>query len=277
MNEIHIRDRNFFSDQYPDRPNPYFKWVWDRQPKDSYITVFTDCFLDEVLKSKSAKKVAWLIEPPSISEHIYKKVMQLYPRFDMVLTFWEDLLPIDNKFVYMPYGTTWIHEPQRAIYPKSKNVSIIVSEKRITEGHKLRHACVNRFGKSMDVLGRGYKPFDQKVEGLKDYRYSVVIENSRVNSYFSEKLLDCLLTGTVPVYWGYPKVAEFFDPKGFIFFDRAEQLGPILDKMSVNDYLSRMEAIKSNYEKALGYISLEEHLWKRSLNTFFTNNGLGKT
>ncbi len=274
MNEIHIRDRNFFSEQYPDRPNPYFKWIWDRQPKDSYITVFTDCYLDEVLTSKSAKKVAWLIEPPSISEHIYKKAMQLYPRFDMVLTFWEDLLPISDKFVYMPYGTTWVHDPGKKVYQKTKNVSLIASEKNITEGHKLRHECVRRFGKCMDVMGRGYRAFDQKIEGLKDYRYSVVIENSRVNSYFSEKLLDCLLTGTVPIYWGFPKANEFFDTSGFICFNRSEDLENILAKVGSEDYHLRMTAIQANFLKAKEYISLEYHLWNRCLSTLFQKNDI---
>jgi len=269
MNTVHVRDSNFFSDKYPDRPNPYFKWSWDRKPVDSYLTVFTDCFLDEVLISKSAKKIAWLIEPPSISSHIYKKAVQLAPRFDCILTFWEDMLPVDPKFVYMPYGTTWIHDGQRKIYPKTKNVSLIASGKKITDGHRLRHECVNKYGASMDVMGRGYKSFDQKVEGLKDYRYSVVIENSRVNSYFSEKLLDCLLTGTIPIYWGFPKTKDFFDPKGFLFFDKVEELGSILEKLSEEDYLSRMGEIKANFLKAHEYISLESHLWQKGLSKFF--------
>jgi len=41
----------------------------------------------------------------------------------------------------------------------------------------MRHASIEHHGNKMDVMGRGYKPFEHKIDGLKDYRYSVIIEN----------------------------------------------------------------------------------------------------
>ena len=36
-----------------------------------------------------------------------------------------------------------------------------------------------------DLFGRGYRPINNKIEGLKDYRYSIVIENSKSDYYFT--------------------------------------------------------------------------------------------
>ena len=65
-------------------------------------------------------------------------------------------------------------------------------------------------------MGRGYAPFEAKEDGLAPYRASVVIENSREPSYISEKLIDAALCRTLPIYWGAPDVADWFDPAGLI-------------------------------------------------------------
>ena len=101
--------------------------------------------------------------------------------------------------------------------PKFKLCSIIVSTKKDLPGHALRHAAVD-WSRSSDidlsVLGRGYQPFELKQEGLLPYHYSVVIENVQEPDYFTEKLLDCMLCGTMPIYWGAPNIGEYFDPSG---------------------------------------------------------------
>lgn len=270
MHKVHIRDNNFFSSKNPNRPNNHFDWVWDTSLKDNFITIFTDNFIKEAQNNKSKHKIAWLIEPPSIYPKIYEEIKKIHNNFDEVYTFNDSLLSIGPKFKYMPYGTCWIAPNDRKIYPKTKNISIIVSNKRYTEGHKLRHEIVQRYRYRMDVMGLGYKPFKNKVDGHRDYRYSIVVENSRVNSYFSEKLLDCFLSGTVPIYWGFSKINEMFDPKGVICFNSIDQLKYILDKASVNDYNSRIGAIRNNFNTAKKYSCLEKSLWERELNKYFS-------
>lgn len=66
------------------------------------------------------------------------------------------------------------------------------------------------------MLGRGYDPFEHKQDGLLPYRYSVVIENVQEVDYFTEKLLHCMLCGTIPIYWGAPNIEEYFDVAGMI-------------------------------------------------------------
>lgn len=269
MQQIHIRDNNFFSEKYPERSSPYFEWIWDRSPVKSYLTVFTDNYLKEAPNIQSQHKAAWLIEPPSISGHIYQWVRNNHQHFEKIFTFSENLLSISPVFKYVPYGTTWIREDERKIYNKTKNVSLIASAKNLTEGHKLRHECARAHGSRMTLMGGGYHAFKNKVDGLKDFRYSVVIENSRINSYFSEKLLDCLLTGTIPIYWGFPKAKELFDPDGFLFFSNAGELGSVLEKATLQEYEKKKTAIQNNFIKAQEYICIEKHLWHNGLKDFF--------
>lgn len=51
------------------------------------------------------------------------------------------------------------------------------------------------------------------------YRYALVMENTDIPGYVSEKILDAFLSGAVPVYYGSRTVFDIFNPKAFIFFD----------------------------------------------------------
>jgi len=269
MNQIHIRDLNFFSERFPERPCSWFEWVWDRQPRDSYLTVFTDRFLSEALSSGSEHKVAVLFEPVVVDPQIYRFVEQHHDAFDFVCTFDERLAGTEN-FVYYPYGTTWIDEGYRGVNIKMKNLSMIASDKRFTHGQRLRHVVADRFKDRIEGLfGRGYKPIAKKIDGLAYYRYSIAIENCAVNSYFSEKIMDCFLTGTVPIYWGFPKAHEFFDPDGMILFESLDGLDAAIGSLGEEDYERRLPAVKRNFEAALEYVSFEKHLWRSCFRRFF--------
>jgi hypothetical protein len=262
MSKIHIRDNNFFSEQYPERPNKYFDWVWDRSPVDSDITVFSDSFIREAEDSKSKVKIAWLIEPPVINSFIYEYVANNHHLFDQIYTFDERLLKVDPKFKFFTYGTTWIHNPQKSIYTKSKLVSAVFSFKKFTEGHRIRHNIFDQYRDTINFYGSiNNKRIEHKVEGLKDYAFSVVVENWNGNNYFSEKLMDCLMTGTIPIYWGFSNYGDFFNPDGFLYFKTLEEFKTIMDNLSMDLYKDKLSAVEENFVRAFNYIDLEEKLW----------------
>ena len=88
---------------------------------------------------------------------------------------------------------------------------------------------------------RGAVP--EKTSTLSRYDYSLVIENS-VN-YMSEKLMDSLLAGTLPVYVG-PNVSQFNIPTEFVI-----QAAP--DEASVRDSMSQALSTNSTTHR--------ENLW----------------
>ena len=269
MIDIHVRDSNFFSEKYPERINSYFNWIWDREPVDSDITVFSDNHIKEAETSKSKVKIAWLIEPPVIDSWIYDYVRENHEIFDMVLTFDERLLKLGSKFRYYPYGTTWIADKDRNIWEKTKGISAVFSNKNMTKGHSIRHKIFGEFRDMVDFYGNiALNPIDKKLDGHKDYRFSLVVENWDGNSYFSEKLLDCMLTGAIPIYWGFPKYCEIFDPNGFVYFTDSDQLKDIIPYLSKEQYESRIDAVRANFKKALEYVDLEKSLWEAGLNEY---------
>ena len=58
--------------------------------------------------------------------------------------------------------------------------------------------------------------YQQKINFLKQYKFSIAIENSFNIGYVSEKILTCFLAGTIPIYYGDIILESFINPKTFI-------------------------------------------------------------
>ena len=48
---------------------------------------------------------------------------------------------------------------------------------------------------------------------------TISIENSSQMNYFSEKINDCYLYWSLPIYWGCPNISDFFPEKSYRLLD----------------------------------------------------------
>ncbi|NNJ26201.1 glycosyltransferase family 10 domain-containing protein [Alienimonas chondri] len=51
-----------------------------------------------------------------------------------------------------------------------------------------------------------------KIAFARDYKFTMAFENSSHPGYTTEKILEAYLAGSVPLYWGSPRIGEEFDP-----------------------------------------------------------------
>ena len=104
---------------------------------------------------------------------------------------------------------------------KTDDISIICSNKAMTRSHRRRLAFVEQLLRlnPMPRFGRGFHDLATKWEGLAPFRYSLAIENSQHDHYWTEKIADCFLAGTVPIYWGAPNIGEYFPAEAMIVLD----------------------------------------------------------
>ena len=187
-----------------------------------------------------------VLEPPAIHGMHLRALRWSWRRFFRVFSYDAALLDAIPNGVFFAHGGTWVPEWRDLTLSKSRMVSLIASDKRSQEGHRLRHQIADWArgeGLDLDVMGRGYTPFDAKAEGLASYRYSVVIENGRVENYFTEKLLDAILCRTVPIYWGCSNIADFMDTSGMIICDSEAGLRAAITNISKEDYAARLAAL----------------------------------
>lgn len=147
----------------------------------------------------------------------------------MVATWW----------INMDYDTLSALPPP----PKTRALSCIVSAKAAVDGHRARlevvRALAARHAEAIDIYGRGLAPLDLgaaykgelardtgfplgprcKYDGLRDYRYSLCIENGREGNYYTEKIVDAWLSWTLPLYWGCPNLADYYPREAFVEVD----------------------------------------------------------
>ncbi len=235
---------------------------WERtQPNNTENLVITDNFLTSNLPP-SKNKIAWLIEPVCVAPQHYDYVKNNLMKFDYILTHEKTLLDLDYNTKFIPFGCCWIPKDGQKVYDKTKNISVISSNKTFTDGHRLRHEVIQKFGDKMDVFGRGYDPVEFKIDGLKDYRFSVVIENCKRDYWFTEKLIDCFTTGTIPIYWGCPSIGDFFNTNGMLIFDNVDDLETILNNCNEDLYKSKLDAVSENFDKSKNFLLPDEHVYE---------------
>lgn len=110
---------------------------------------------------------------------------------------------------------------------KTKLMSIMVSHKSYTIGHKYRHALVSYILKNklpIDIWGNGAKFYKQRfpennniygdfksmAEMCDNYTFTIAIENTSHDHYFTEKIINPFIYHTIPLYWGCKKIEEYF-------------------------------------------------------------------
>lgn len=234
------------------------------------VVMYSDKWFTNIHPDSKAN-IALLIESPEINPESYDYISRNNKNFDIVLTHKKEFLDRGENFILNLYGTSWMADPFIRIWKKNKLCSLITSPKVITTGHRLRHEVINSIlqnKKQVDLYGGQYTPlkfsntnaFDSnhtprhvsngKIYGLKDYMFSIVIENTKQDYYFTEKLIDALLTGTVPIYYGCPSIGDFFNTEGMIIVDNVNDFMNEIDTLSSDKYESMLPHIQDNFERA---------------------------
>ncbi|TKZ15946.1 hypothetical protein FAP39_16185 [Shimia litoralis] len=201
-----------------------------------------------------------VVEPEALHGRHLEKLKRSHRRFHKVLSSNEPFLNAIPNGVFLPFGTTWVPEWSDLDVTKTRNVSLIASSKRDLQGHVLRHDIVTwaqSEGLALDVMGRGYEPFDRKSDGLAPYRFSVVIENVREPNYFTEKLIDAVLCETVPIYWGCPNIERFMDTSGMIICETAADVEAAVRAANDDVFQTHVPALRAIKERAAHWANLE--------------------
>ena len=238
---------------------------WDKTGQsDISIHVDDGLFVEGSPHVKKDNRYGWLLEAESITPQFYINAPKVLDNYECIFTSNESLLRLDSRFKGpVPLGMIWIKEPK--IHDKTKLVSMISSNKAMVAGHVYRLQWVEKLQGKLDLFGRGFTELDNKEDGLNDYMFSVAIENCGYGmtqkNYFTEKLLDCFATGTIPVYFGCSNIEDYFNPHGVITLDHTFDPASLTPEL----YESKRSAIEENFERCLDYEVMEDFIYQNYL------------
>jgi len=250
------------------KESKYIKWVHEGEGKQQLTfnnltsddeTFYVDRFVPIGLQDKISKKkyaivleCCWLVQP--LIDDIKNNLDKYMSEYEMIFTWSEELCDLHDRIKWIPGSGSWIREPK--IHSKSKLISILASNKSHLPGHQQRLHMLDQLKDYAPLFGRGFNEIEYKEEALADYMFSVAIENN--DEYLSEKLLDCFLTGTIPIYYGTPSVGKWFNTDGIIILED----GFDIESLTKELYNEKIDAVKDNFDRALKMEVVEDYLYQ---------------
>jgi len=197
-----------------------------------------------------AAVIAFMMEPGIRRKHPW-----MFRRLDQYAAVYSPVRNSPNTVVshgYLGwYGShDWNFYHQLPVPQKTRSFSCIASSLTQLRGHRLRIQFIDQLQREMtgiDFFGKGSQYLPDKLDGLLPYRFSIAIENTTIPDYFTEKINDCFLAYTVPVYHGCTNLEKYFPEGSFIRIDihnPARAIATIRDAMENDDWEKRLNAVK---------------------------------
>lgn len=255
-------------------------WVWDVPRNHDYnfpnykYYCLTDDYIWLVQGYIKENAIALICESEAILPNTYNNILKCghLHKFKYIFTHNEFLLENYPNTKFCPAGGVWAGSNfaggELGDLNKSKLCSIVSSSKKMCQLHDVRHTLAwylkNNYP-TIDVYGDDFGGWVPINKTLEDYRYSIVIENAISKYFFTEKILNCFATKTIPIYLGATKISDFFDDFGIIQCNNVKEIFSALDNISEDDYNLRYQAILNNFNRVQKYITPEDYIWNQYL------------
>lgn len=237
---------------------------------------------------EGVKKVFIDINEPTFYGMPITELIQNIGNFDVIITKHSQVLKMTNKATTDLLASTMIS--QNNVMQKEATVSFLCTSKTDyngNTGYAVRHELwkrqneitfPKRFWSSQyhpvdktRMLPSSGDPKNNDKIILFQSMFSICPENSSEENYLTEKIIDCFVTGTVPIYRGCTNFSEFFNPDGVIFFTDIEDLITKVNALTPHDYFSRLKAMKENYDKASSYLNFSERMQNKIISVINGN------
>ena len=227
--------------------------------------------VEPLLAGWSRRPQAWvvLMECPVILPHNWDAAR--HAQFQKLFT-WHDPIVDGERYVKLNFPNALFVPEPLDVEAAQRNLCTIVAGNKAAahplELYSQRRAAIRWFelqhpehfdlyGKDWDrptpgLPAAGYPSWrgavESKLETLERYWFSICFENARdIPGYITEKLFDCLLARTVPVYWGPQNITDHVPADVFIDirrFQSFEQLYAHLTAMEPDEYQGYLQAAR---------------------------------
>lgn len=262
--------------KYPDlkRQTPFCSMQWndftfteDTVDECDYLVVLDYPKDDFSVKVNPNNILSICLEPPNevskYRQYANKKVAIIYNQLDIkknnILS--HGALPwhINKDYDFL----SKLH-PQDLV--KENKIVWITSNQRASKGHQVRMNFLEGIKDLpfISLYGRGINPIEDKWEVLQNSKYAIAYENFHNDYYWTEKIVDCYLSYTMPIYYGCEKIDDFFPKDSFIRLDPKDKHIDLFLKEIVhsNRWENNIEAITQARDLVLNEYQLFPFLYK---------------
>lgn len=242
--------------------------IYDHFPERNPVEgePFIDCYNDSfVLKVRPGETaIALLLEPRSLVPDAYEFCEEHPDLFKIIFTHDTRLLRLPNARLFL-WADVW---PDTYPAEKTKGISIVSSWKNWCPLHDARMKLTRLYENDpmVDTFGswKDGKSWDTVKDYLSPYKFSIIIENDWDFYWYTEKILNCFATKTVPIYLGGGRVKELYNPKGIIYVTNWHDIPGIINGLNIDKmYEAMLPAVEDNFQRVepLRGITWKDKFW----------------
>lgn len=235
------------------KSSKYINWV-----KEGHTDI--ECYYDaNVLQAKNdgIRKFALLIEPRGVlQDSVYDFILYNYSLFEYVFSHDEEILEKVPNARPINFANIWYSNPD---IPKTKGISMVCSDKKMTDIHIVRQQIADELKEYVDLYGSyvsdEWTPYEQCLDG---YKFAIVVENYINDYWFTEKIANCFANRVIPIYYGARKINDYFDSEGIIIVN-PNNIKDIVSNLDIEkEYEKRKKSIERNLELVQQYEVFED-------------------
>lgn len=217
------------------------------------VSIFIEKYDAEALKQNDINILIEGCEPPELNSRWLNPmdIVNNYSKFSLILASNPIILNNCPNSYRFPFGGRMVES--LSIEPKKDKVTFLCGHKNYLPGHILRHNILFQQEMVSNLNLEFYLSIPRKHDVFRDSKFSIVIENTQNMNYFTEKIVDCILLKTIPIYWGCPNISDFFDMRGILQFNRIEGLSGILENLTGSYYDDNIGSVNENFIRAMNY------------------------
>ena len=209
----------------------------------------------------------WMFVQEPYQKGLTDWVIERHNYFSKIFTH----LPVDKSTKYirshtcLPWhvGKTYDQLCMTGTPPeKDRLLSSIVGGSVFLPGHKLRRNFIKKVMDSevpLELFGKNIRPIEDKTQGLDRYFFSFAIENNSNPDMWTEKLADCYLSWTMPVYYGCTNLEKYFPKNSFLQIDinsPENAINELKTKLTQKFWESALDSIREARELVLNKYQL---------------------
>ncbi len=212
--------------------------------------------IDKVnLEDRTPYRVFLEIEPPAVVD-IVQTVIDNHKFYDLILAWHKKILSeCPNAVKFVASCEPW-KNPNDPVKSKTFSVSFLTSSKNTCPGQIFRQEIFERVPelvRSLPVTKRRSPPLHDRDILLDNFQFHIAVENSKWDNFFTEKIMDCFLSQTFPIYWGCPNLNEYFNMDGVLTFDTYDGLIEVLQRLTPEFHQKHIVAMEDNFQRTLAY------------------------
>ena len=114
-----------------------------------------------------------------------------------------------------------------------------LSAQNLGKVHSYGRYLTNDMRLIQESSGRYWRDAKYSFFNTYKHKYAIAFENSSYPYYCTEKLMDAFLAGSIPLYWGDPKINEDWNPEAFIN----------VGKIGVDEAIKKIRELETNAEE----------------------------